>query len=203
MTRPRPAGRNSLLDPRRKGGRSPLRSLVDGLVFLALLVLVALAANRTGWLSPETGRFTAIDGDSLRKGDQEYRLHGIDAPELNQTCSGKDARPFPCGRAARDHLRSLVRNQTLSCDMRETDRYGRFVATCRAGKTDINGEMVRSGWATAYRRHGTDYGDEEAAARKAGLGIWQGEFETPEHWRERHRNNMMRGATMDEPLPED
>ena len=112
-------------------------------------------------------------------------------------------RSFPCGRTARDHLRGLVRAQTLACDILETDRYGRLVATCRAGGHDINSEMVRSGWAIAYRRHGTDYGDAEAAARKAGRGIWQGEFETPERWRERHRNSIMRGATMEQPLPED
>ena len=32
----------------------------------------------------------------------------------------------------------------------ETDRYGRFVATCSAGETDINREMVRLGWALAW-----------------------------------------------------
>jgi endonuclease YncB( thermonuclease family) len=181
------------LRARRKARRSPWRSLADGLVFLALAVLVTVAVSRTGWLSPESGRFAAIDGDSLRKGEQEYRLHGIDAPELHQSCTGKDGKPFPCGRAARDHLRGLVRNQTLDCDILEADRYGRLVAECRAGALDINREMVRSGWAIAYRRHGTAHADAETAAREAGRGIWQGKFETPERWRERHRNDLMRG----------
>jgi endonuclease YncB( thermonuclease family) len=181
------------LRARRKARRSFWRSLADGLVLLALAVLVAVSVSRTGWLSPESGRFTAIDGDSLRKGEQEYRLHGIDAPELNQSCTGKDGKPFPCGRAARDHLRSLVKSETLDCDIRETDRYGRLVAECRAGDLDINREMVRSGWAIAYRRHGTSHADAESAARAAGRGIWQGEFETPERWRERRRKDMMRG----------
>lgn len=165
-------------------------------MFLALVVLVSLAAGKTGWLSSETGRFTAIDGDSLRKGEQEYRLHGIDAPELHQDCTGPDDRAFPCGRAARDHLRSLVRSQALACDILETDRYGRLVAECQAGEVDINREMVRSGWAIAYRRHGTAYADAEASARDARRGIWQGEFETPERWRERHRNGIVQGAIM-------
>jgi len=172
-------------------------------VFLALLVLVAVAAGRTGWLAPETGRFSAIDGDSLRKGEQEYRLHGIDAPELHQDCTGADGRMFACGRAARDHLRDLVRGQTLDCDMLETDRYGRLVAQCRAGNVDINREMVRSGWAIAYRRHGTEFADAEAAARKARRGIWQGDFEMPERWRERQRNAIMQGAVVGDPVPLD
>ena len=178
---------------RYKSRRSPWRSLADGLVFLALAALVTVAVSRTGWLSPESGRFTAIDGDSLRKGEQEFRLHGIDAPELHQNCTGKDGKSYPCGRTARDHLRSLVKAETLDCDIRETDRYGRFVAECRAGDRDINRDMVQSGWAIAYRRHGTAHADAESAAREAGRGIWQGDLETPERWRERRRKDMMRG----------
>jgi endonuclease YncB( thermonuclease family) len=180
-----------------------LRSLADALVFLALAALIVLAVGRTGWFAPEAGRFTAIDGDSLRKGEQEYRLHGIDAPELRQTCTGADGSTYPCGRAARDHLRSLVSGRTLNCDIRERDRYGRLVAGCRAGASDIGGEMVRNGWAIAYRRHGTDHAEAEADARRNRRGLWQGSFETPERWREQHRRDMMRGAIMAEPMPED
>jgi endonuclease YncB( thermonuclease family) len=171
-------------------------------VFLALAVLVTVSVSRTGWLSPESGRFTAIDGDSLRKGEQEYRLHGIDAPELHQTCTGTGGKSLPCGRAARDHLRGLVRAGALDCDILETDRYGRRVAECRAGDLDINREMVRSGWAIAYRRHGTDYQDAESAARAAGRGLWQGTFETPERWRERQRS-LLRSNMGNENVPED
>jgi endonuclease YncB( thermonuclease family) len=177
--------------------------VADALVFLALLAIIALGLDRTGWFTPETGSFTAIDGDSLRKGEREYRLHGIDAPELNQSCMRADGSSFPCGRDARDALRKLVRGEILDCDIRETDRYGRFVAECRAGQTDINREMVRSGWAIAYRRHGTGYAQDERTAREAKRGIWQGEFETPERWRERHRNDMIRGDAAAQPMPED
>jgi endonuclease YncB( thermonuclease family) len=165
--------------------------------------MIVFGLNRTGWFAPETGSFTAIDGDSLRKGEREYRLHGIDAPELGQSCTRADGSSFPCGRNARDELRKLVRGEVLDCAIRETDRYGRLVADCRAGVNDINREMVRSGWAIAYRRHGTDYAADERAAREARRGIWQGEFETPERWRERHRNDMMRGDAAAVPVPAD
>ena len=65
-------------------GRSLLRTLADTMVFVVLLVLVLAAARQAGVFAPESGRFTAIDGDSLRKGTAEYRLHAIDAPELDQ-----------------------------------------------------------------------------------------------------------------------
>lgn len=172
-------------------------------MFLALFVLIAFAMGRTGWYAPDEGRFAAIDGDSLRKGEKEYRLHGIDAPELHQQCRGADGRDYPCGRAARDQLKRLVNAQTLACSIRETDRYGRLVADCRAGEKDINREMVKSGWAIAYRRHGTDYEAEEADARKAGRGIWQGSFEVPERWRDQHRNSVMRGDITAAPVPQD
>lgn len=172
-------------------------------MFLVLFVMVAAALGKTGWFAPESGRFSAIDGDSLRKGEQEYRLHGIDAPELHQQCAGADGRDYACGRAARDQLRKLVNGQPLACTIAETDRYGRRVAQCRAGAMDINREMVLSGWAIAYRRHGTDYADEEDEARKARRGIWQGRFETPERWRAQHRNSIMRGDITAEPVPQD
>ncbi len=174
--------------------RSRGRSIVDALIFLAALALVALGAGHMGWIFPESGQFTAIDGDSLRKGEQEYRLHGIDAPELHQTCTGADGRDYPCGRAARDELRRLVSRSALDCALRDTDRYGRRVVTCRAGDEDINAEMVRRGWAIAYRRHGTSYADEEKEARTARRGLWAGDFEWPERWRERQRGGLMRGA---------
>jgi len=181
----------------RRGPRKPRsrgRSLADALIFLAALALAALGADRMGWLFPQSGTFTAIDGDSLRKGAQDYRLHGIDAPELHQTCSGADGRDYPCGRLARDELRRLVGNTALACAVRDTDRYGRNVISCRAGETDINAEMVKRGWAIAYRRHGTAYADEEREARAARRGLWAGTFETPERWRERQRDGLMRGS---------
>ena len=181
--------------------RSPWRSLADGLVFLALLALAVAGANKAGWLAPETGRFTAIDGDSLRKGEQEYRLHGIDAPELHQTCTGLQGAEFSCGREARAYLRSLVEGKPLDCRIEDTDRYGRLVAECRAGSVNINREMVQGGWAIAYRRHGTAYADAESAARQAKRGIWQGRFEEPERWRTRNRHGLMQGGTAALPEP--
>jgi endonuclease YncB( thermonuclease family) len=86
----------------------------------------------------------------------------------------------------------------LSCVVLETDRYEREVATCSTGETDINAEMVRAGWATAYTRHGSDYLAEEQSARSARRGIWQGRFEQPEAWRNRHRDALVRGSMADE-----
>jgi endonuclease YncB( thermonuclease family) len=170
------------------------KSVFDAVVFIAALGMIVLALGQAGLLSPETGNFIAIDGDSLRQGDRNYRLHGIDAPELHQSCFNRMGGDYPCGQESKRTLASLVRGQTLSCAISDTDRYGRGVAQCRAGDLDINAEMVRRGWAIAYLRHGTAYADEEVLARNAKRGLWQGDFENPEDWRSRHRTGPLRSG---------
>jgi endonuclease YncB( thermonuclease family) len=131
------------------------------------------------------GNMIVVDGDSLRpkSGGEDIRLHGIDASELNQSCQDGDGRSYPCGRRARDHLRKLVAGQEVACQTRDVDRYGRTVAVCKAGETELNRQMVADGWALAYRQHEHRYVKDEVAAQAARRGIWQGTFEQPELWR--------------------
>ena len=171
-----------------------LRSLSDGLVFLALLAMVLLALRHSGLLRSETGSFAAIDGDSLRKNGGGYRLNGIDAPELHQMCRDAGHRDYPCGRKAKAALHDLVAGEDLSCSTIDTDRYGRAVVICTAGSEDINAAMVRQGWAIAYRAHSMAYVSEEAEAHGARRGVWQGEFEAPAAWRKSHRKELLQGA---------
>jgi endonuclease YncB( thermonuclease family) len=84
-----------------------------------------------------------------------------------------------------------VKAQEVSCSSIETDRYGRAVAVCKVGDLDINGEMVRLGWAIVYSRHSLSYVRAEAEAKKAKRGIWAGAFEKPENYRARQR--LVRG----------
>ena len=168
------------------------------MIFILLLAAVLLALKRGGLLEPEHGSFVAVDGDSLRKGEEEYRLHAIDAPELHQTCTSATGVSYPCGREAQKALRNLVAGKNLDCSILETDRYRRLVVSCTSAGRDINAEMVRQGWAIAYRQHSLDYVSAEAAAKQAKRGIWQGHFVRPEKWRAEHRNNAVHGAMADE-----
>ena len=182
--------------------RSLLRRLADATVFVTLLVMLLLALRQTGWLAPQSGSFIAVDGDSLRKGDDEYRLHAIDAPELHQTCVSASGAGYPCGRDAQKALRALVSGKSLDCRILETDRYGRSVSTCMQSRLDINAEMVRQGWAIAYRQHGLDYIAAETAAKNARRGIWQGPFEMPEDWRADHRNSIVQSGMAEQAEPD-
>ncbi len=48
---------------------------------------------------------------------------------------------------------------------------------------ELNGAMVRAGWALAYRRHSDDYASIEAVARARGAGVWGLVFVPPWTWR--------------------
>ncbi|CAN5226283.1 hypothetical protein BH10PSE7_BH10PSE7_05330 [soil metagenome] len=169
----------------------PLRNIIDVLIMLAALVLVLLGTRFFG-LGTETGGAHIIDGDSLRLDKDDIRLFGIDAPEYHQECEDESRRPWPCGKQAAEVLSALSRGQAITCVTMDSDRYGRNVATCRTPSAELNREMVRLGWAVAYRQHSLAYAGEENDARSSKRGIWRGRFEEPQHWRQRQRS--MRGA---------
>ena len=131
---------------------------------------------------------TVVDGDSLRLDGRNVRLHGIDAPELDQSCLLANGKSYNCGRDAKAHLRTLIANRGVRCNQIDVDRYGRDIAVCTAGKTELNRAMVKNGWAMAYRRYSLNYTGAENQARNAQKGIWRGDFEAPADWRARHRD---------------
>jgi len=119
------------------------------------------------------------DGDTIEISGQRIRLTGLDAPERDQTCTKADGSSWPCGRAAADRMRQLTRGRQLSCHAEGHDKYGRLLATCRDGGTNLAEAMVTDGLAVASG----DYFAAESAARRAKRGIWQGDFERPADWR--------------------
>ncbi len=160
--------------------------------FGLFLVLVAAALawkawpTLRPWVTPEAtmaGRLRLSDGDSLELDGVRVRLIGIDAPESDQTCvlAGQS---HPCGREAREHLLHLVAGRDVACSWSGEDKYGRRLGRCRAGDTDLNAAMVRSGWAVAYG----GYEAEEVDARAHRRGLWSGDFTWPEDFRRDKRD---------------
>jgi endonuclease YncB( thermonuclease family) len=124
------------------------------------------------------------DGDSLRSGKLRIRLFGIDAPEKTQQCTGADGAKWACGTAAKEVLAALVASAPqLQCNLIDTDRYGRAVMRCFAGKTDLGAALVRAGLALAYRQYSSIYSADEDSAKTAKLGMWAGAFIAPWAWR--------------------
>jgi endonuclease YncB( thermonuclease family) len=166
---------------------------------LALLLLVAAFYLSRQPLAPDfqAEDFVAVDGDSLRRNESNFRLFGIDAPELHQTCSDRMGREYPCGLEAKQFLANLIAGRPVSCTPMDIDRYDRTVVRCRTAVTDVNGEMVRQGWAVAYTRHSFDYAALESEATAARRGLWQGHFQLPEEWRNDHRASRLDGRLDD------
>lgn len=144
-----------------------------------LLVGVSVLALQADPPPPELGgRAVAIDGDSLRLGKERIRLLGIDAPEFGQSCGGPGS-AWACGREARVLLADLVRGAGVACRAEGYDKYGRILARCLAAETDLGAAMAEAGLAVSDGR----YKAEEARARNAKIGIWNGAFELPRDWR--------------------
>ena len=150
------------------------------LAALAILAPPALAETVTGRIE------RVIDGDSfeLREGRRliDVRLHGIDAPERDQSCT-REGRDWPCGAAVTRAARDAFEGRLATCERVDTDRYGRMVALCTAEGRDIGRAMVVSGLATAYARYSSRYVADEAEAARAGRGIHAGEFAAPSEHR--------------------
>lgn len=110
-----------------------------------------------------SGPATVVDGDTIRVGGEKVRLQGIDTPERKQRYYHE----------ATDALRERIGGQPVRCEGRTRDRYGRLVAKCHVGGTDLSAYMVQEGWAVAFRKYSLDYVEMEAAAQAASKGRWQ------------------------------
>lgn len=151
-------------------------------LFLAAALLGAGLAQGAPVGAEIHGTPTITDGDSLRLGGTRVRLHGIDAPEADQTCATPDGL-VPCGVFAQAALQELVGGAPVSCQVVDIDRYNRSVATCFAGPTHLNAAMAQAGWAIALPHFTPAYVALAQDAQRAGRGIWATEFHSPSEWR--------------------
>ena len=184
LHRAMPAWASGRRTPLRRRPRLGWRSLIVVLIGLGLLAVYVILPDAPFSLDgpPLTGTVErVVDGDTIDISGQRIRLPGLDAPEWNQSCKATDGADWQCGAAATKRMRELTRGRTLTCRPEGHDRYGRLLAVCRDGKTDIAEALVADGFATATSR----YGGAEADARKARRGLWAGRFDSPAEWRRR------------------
>jgi endonuclease YncB( thermonuclease family) len=152
--------------------------------FACLLLVGALAAQSSS--ADLAGPATVIDGDILVVAGERIRLEGIDAPELHQSCTAF-GQQWACGRTSAEWLKEHLNGRQVECVGHARDRYGRLLAVCYVGGESINERIVGEGWALDYRKYSTDYLQAEAEAKRAGAGIWRGEFTPPWEWRAARR----------------
>ena len=146
---------------------------------LALILLLPISVA----MADITGKPRVVDGDTIHIGKTKIRLHGIDAPEMKQTCRTRKGEEQMCGQLAKQALQRLVQGQDVVCKGDTRDRYKRLIAVCYVGPFNINKQMVVDGWAMAYRKYSKDYVKAETFAKSRREGLWRGEFEPPWEWR--------------------
>ena len=133
------------------------------------------------------GKAKIIDGDTIHIGNNKIRLYGIDAPEINQTCTIEKI-IWECGFESSQALESMILEKEVQCEIVDIDRYKRFVAKCFVKNINLNQYMVQNGWAVAYRYYSDDFINDEEIAEKNKAGIWQGKFQDPYLFRKQQKN---------------
>lgn len=146
------------------------------------IALLATLLPTFAYAQDVSGPARVTDGDTLNLTGFVVRLHGIDAPEFKQSCT-RDGAPWACGKEAADRLSALVQGQIVRCEQRDIDDYGRTVAACKVGQTDLSAAMADAGLAVALPKFTTAYLQNEARAREQRLGIWGADFQMPADYR--------------------
>ena len=132
------------------------------------------------------GKAKIIDGDTIHIDNNKIRLHGIDAPEIKQTCTINNEN-WNCGIKSEKALKNFILDREVSCKIIDIDRYKRFIGICFVNNENINKYMVKNGWAIAYRYYSLEYVKDEERAKENNAGIWEGEFEEPYEFRKKQK----------------
>src|SRR6202165_1201449 len=115
-----------------------------GLIKMAAVVAV-LSLSSAAFADDLSGQASIIDGDTLEIHGTRVRLWGVDAPESTQLCRGDDSIQYRCGAKAANDLDAFIAKRPVNCLPMSLDRYGRTVATCSIGGTDL-GDLARAQW---------------------------------------------------------
>ena len=110
------------------------------------------------------------------------RLYGIDAPETSHPRFGQPGQSYG-GEASRE-LKKLILAQTVEVTLTGAKTYKREVCLIKKDGIDINLEMVKRGYAWAYRQYlrrpyASEYIQAENDARAKRLGLWADANPTP------------------------
>jgi endonuclease YncB( thermonuclease family) len=140
------------------------------------------------------------DGHTIQLGDITYRLDGIDAPEIDQTCIDDHADPWSCGVDARDQLTKLINGRTVRCDDLGPDKLFRKrhvgVCTVDGETTSLNQQLARQGLAISVEPSLKLHANHDAAAAKADkAGLWKGCFAAPQDFRLGNKDGALIGGS--------
>jgi micrococcal nuclease len=155
-------------------------------IFILLSVFIFYTAMPAATRTVEGIAIQVSDGDTFKLETVEgtklkIRLYGIDAPETGKIdrITGKISKSGqPYGEEAYRALESKILGKKAKVDIMAIDRYKRMVGIIYIDSRNINLEMVKEGWAWAYREYLdrpyiSKYLNTEKEARAKRLGLWQ------------------------------
>lgn len=156
-------------------------------VSLAVLAAALLLATPS-FAADASGLARAVTSDQISIGTTRINLFGVDAPDPDQDNECLAGRvKFGCATNAKRALEILVSLGPVQCtDSGEKNFIGIPYMTCTlAGGLDIGADLVRQGWALAFRFQSDKYVPLEDEAKAKGIGLWQPtiRFTNPWEWR--------------------
>jgi endonuclease YncB( thermonuclease family) len=162
---------------------------------LSLFIVGVALSISPGWAATATVK----DGNNIVLGGVTYRLDGIDAPELDQTCIDDQADPWTCGVDAREQLTKLIGGRPVRCDDLGPDKTykKRHIGLCTVeGETaSLNQQLVGAGFALDFEPSAKGrFLQDEVGAREARLGLWKGCFVAGEEFRLGKKDGSLHGA---------
>jgi len=175
-------------------------SVAASISFLFLILILSSPSH--AFIRTVEGTVSKItDGDTLQVITQEgtklkIRLYGCDAPETekrNRATEDTSIPGQPYAEEAMQALKAKVYRKKVRVDIIDIDRYRRMVSMIWLGNRNINLEMVREGYAEAYREYlkepyRSQFIDVERKARSERNGIWGlSNYERPCDFRKRMR----------------
>lgn len=169
---------------------STIRRLVCGAA-IAAVSLAMPSGVRAQAAETITGPASANGPDIIVVNDQRVVLLGIDAPEANQTCQDGD-KTWTCADTAMAVLDQTVKAGPVTCSLKgAVDPFGRRNGVCTVGGQDVGRTLVQQGLALAYPHdpESKDYVADQAAAKKAKLGLWRDGVTFINPWEYRAKHN--------------
>lgn len=143
--------------PRRYRGRPFAflrRMIVPAFIAVLLVVATGLALVKGNPLGPQQSgngaesqvlRVTWVDGDSGRLDGQEFRLHGVDAPEGSPD-RAKCVRERTLSGDARNAARTITDGKAVRVTRRYgTDSYGRELVDLSVSGNDVADQLIAAG----------------------------------------------------------
>lgn len=138
------------------------------------------------------GRATALTGDTLRIAETNVLLDGIEAPEGTQSCQ-RTSGTWRCGAAAKEALAGIVRGRRVTCDILGEEESTKR-ARCYVGGEDIAAELVRKGSVFADGGFWGSYAGLEGEAQTQKAGLWAGDAERPQDYRDKRWEEAKKAA---------